>query len=43
MKNQGLLNKICIRIHSAPDPDPNPFFGFGSTTLFETKISKESY
>jgi len=27
---QVLLNKICIRILSAPDPDPNQLYGSGS-------------
>jgi len=30
IENQVLLNKICIRILSAPDLDLNQLFGFGS-------------
>jgi len=30
MKNLVLLNNIFIGILSAPDPDPNQLFGFGS-------------
>ena len=29
MKNQVLLNKICIRIHLAPDPVSNQLSGSG--------------
>jgi len=30
IKNHVLLNKICIRILSAPDPNPNQLLGSGS-------------